>query len=721
MHNLDLGLCKHFWMQTLVDGDLVDSKNLSLCKSILQETTYPTGITRISPDLGSTSGGTPTAAGWSILSRYIMPVLLASSWSVHLHNSEQKMFHSTKKKMVKQGLLAAAASSAANPAIASTSASEPTPTTSDSSQFPTNAQSSAPLDKSRKGKGKAKQKDDKEPKKDKEPEYTKAVSLVTMLEASLVLALACRLAHARIIDETRINLLHRSLVAFATLIASEIESTWIPYNFHIALHIADHIRRHGPAWAFWSYPQERSYGLMKRIRTNKHRGGELEHTMHTRSEDRHRIKAILESTPVTPLSRILRDSIGSEEITKIPAPAHGESQGREESEGTDSDEVGSDNDEPQECMVTLSIADLRRICALANRDRDSGQALFVPIINYSGTSPQLVLDTQAYFVPKLSVGEFTLRPRSKRHGPRSDPSACFVSTATGPRLAQFHSVLRLPYFDERMREQHKRYAVVRVLDVVAWPNGPGFSSSTWNELGYLAAQPSSGVRTILDIDSVLGPAIVLPGSHMFSGRDGVVATMRQVRRAANPSTHPYITSTLTAAPLDHHSCPTRGVSPAFPTPSSPAACLAQVLRPNIQVRTPAGRFIEIVPCDPVRITLALGWIHTSEGGNRPIVVPFCLLTPLPPAPPAVSPLFRFSSPAFTRVSSCASTPFLHLSCASPSIQAESEACGAHRSRSISLARAKSLRPSPARVCPINNLTSARSSNARDSVNGIPSA
>ncbi|CAD6933271.1 unnamed protein product [Tilletia laevis] len=530
MHNLDLGLCKHFWMQTLVDGDLVDSKNLSLCKSILQETTYPTGITRISPDLGSTSGGTPTAAGWSILSRYIMPVLLASSWSVHLHNSEQKMFHSTKKKMVKQGLLAAAASSAANPAIASTSASEPTPTTSDSSQFPTNAQSSAPLDKSRKGKGKAKQKDDKEPKKDKEPEYTKAVSLVTMLEASLVLALACRLAHARIIDETRINLLHRSLVAFATLIASEIESTWIPYNFHIALHIADHIRRHGPAWAFWSYPQERSYGLMKRIRTNKHRGGELEHTMHTRSEDRHRIKAILESTPVTPLSRILRDSIGSEEITKIPAPAHGESQGREESEGTDSDEVGSDNDEPQECMVTLSIADLRRICALANRDRDSGQALFVPIINYSGTSPQLVLDTQAYFVPKLSVGEFTLRPRSKRHGPRSDPSACFVSTATGPRLAQFHSVLRLPYFDERMREQHKRYAVVRVLDVVAWPNGPGFSSSTWNELGYLAAQPSSGVRTILDIDSVLGPAIVLPGSHMFSGRDGVVATMVQTTR-----------------------------------------------------------------------------------------------------------------------------------------------------------------------------------------------
>ncbi|KAE8252880.1 hypothetical protein A4X03_0g6048 [Tilletia caries] len=606
MHNLDLGLCKHFWMQTCVDGSLIDSKDLQICKTILQETTYPTGITRISPDLGQTSGGTPTAAGWSILSQYIMPVLLASSWATLLQTSAQKTFHSKKKKMVKEGLAAIAASSASNlvspelagnaststsihaPAIASSSTLTPTrapPTSthapaiaSSSTLTPTRAPPTSTLApavassstltptraaavRSRARHGKPRKGKEPEPPKEKEPEFTKSVPIASILEASLVLARACRLAHGRIIEEPQITVLHMSLVTFATLIATQIGSPWVTYNYHIALHIADHIRRHGPAWAYWSYPQERSYGLMKRIRTNKHRGGELEHTMHTRSEDRHRIMAVLESMPVTPLSRILRGIIRAEAGTEAgpeAGPDAGSGGGpqstgllpdesglRDEGDNGDGDESGvrddGDNGDDNDATsdpdgnstdrpITLSIADLQRICSLANQHRNEGQALFVPLFDYTGRTRQLALDSSAYYVAKLAVGEFVLRPRNKRHGPRSDPSACFVSTPTGSRLAHFHSIVRLPYFDERLREQFKEYAVVYILDAIAWPASPGLSSPTWNQLGYLAARSRSGVRTIIKIDNILGPAIVLPGSRILDDQDGVIATMVQTTK-----------------------------------------------------------------------------------------------------------------------------------------------------------------------------------------------
>ncbi|CAD6903355.1 unnamed protein product [Tilletia caries] len=107
------------------------------------------------------------------------------------------------------------------------------------------------------------------------------------------------------------------------------------------------------------------------------------------------------------------------------------------------------------------------------------------------------------------------------------PSACFVSTATGPRLAHFQAVIRLPYIDEHLQERFKQYVVASLLDTVSWPNGYAFSSTVWRDLGHLAAVYGSGTRTIVDIDSVLGPAIVFPGSHMLDSWNGVVATLAQ--------------------------------------------------------------------------------------------------------------------------------------------------------------------------------------------------
>ncbi|CAD6892610.1 unnamed protein product [Tilletia caries] len=268
---------------------------------------------------------------------------------------------------------------------------------------------------------------------------------------------------------------------------------------------------------------------MKRIRTNKHRGGELEHTMHTRSEDRHRIMALLEAMPVTPLSRILRDSIRSEKAT---GPSSSTRRIRSEREGQDGDTGDNAEDDvdggeldTSETVVSLSNADMQRVCALANKDRNAGQARFVPCFDYNGRIPELVIDSTATSVARLSVGEFILRPRNQRYGIRSDPSACFVSTPGGPRLARFCSVVQIPYVDLRLQDRFKDYAVVEILDALDWQDGLGLSSSTWKELGYLAARSASAIRTIVDIDDVLGPAIVLPGTRIFGLPDSIIATM----------------------------------------------------------------------------------------------------------------------------------------------------------------------------------------------------
>ncbi|KAE8259243.1 hypothetical protein A4X13_0g1146 [Tilletia indica] len=526
MHNLDLGLCKHFWTQTLIDGKLIDPTGLQICKEVLQTTTYPIGVTRINPELGHTSGGTPTAAGWSVLSQYVLPILTASSWSILLLASATKTFHTSKVRMVKKGL-------STDASLPSTTHNVVAPDAGTAPQHPSSTMASsastsaATLRSKRARKG-----------KEKEPEFTKAVSLVSMLEASLALALACRLAHSRVVDEGQLNSLHESLKTFVTINATEIDPMWCPYNFHIALHIAEQVRRHGPAWAFWSYPQERSYGLMKRIKTNRHRGGELEHTMHTRSEDRHRIVSLLEATPITPLSRILKNTIMTEKEkdplskrTRQPSrdnePAQGDHrdiQDDVESDIADSDASGDDTGgEP----VTLTNSDLQQICVLANRDRNLGQPLFVPCYNYNSHRTELIFDSAATSISRLTVGEFVLRPRTRQHGPRSDPSACIVATSRGQRVAYFQAVIRLRYNDVRSQERSRQYVIVHLLDPVIWRDGPGLSSATWGRLGYLAARPASLTRAIVDVDNVLGPAIVFPGSRILGVQGSVIATMVQ--------------------------------------------------------------------------------------------------------------------------------------------------------------------------------------------------
>ncbi|CAD6982903.1 unnamed protein product, partial [Tilletia controversa] len=63
MHALDLGLCRHFWTDTLTAGGLLKGPDLKRCQALLAATTYPAGMTKISTTLGDTGEGSPTAHG----------------------------------------------------------------------------------------------------------------------------------------------------------------------------------------------------------------------------------------------------------------------------------------------------------------------------------------------------------------------------------------------------------------------------------------------------------------------------------------------------------------------------------------------------------------------------------------------------------------------------------------------------------------------------------
>ncbi|KAE8226886.1 hypothetical protein CF319_g590 [Tilletia indica] len=252
MHLLDLGLGRHTWMETLIGGKLLKGEELERSQEVLGETTYPSGLTRISPLLGNPSGGTPTSAGWSVLTRYLLPVLLVAAWRGLLLGSGVKTFSTTKRKLYarrdeldEEGQMIYVPFDDGGPNAHDENGPPP-------ASMSSHANPSASGQPNSTGQSAA--------------QFTREVRLINLLDATLQLAAASRLAHAHRLDAQQLMNLHEHLCTYVRIIATEINPAWTTYNFHIALHVADQIREHGPPRAYWSYPQERSYGIMKRPR-----------------------------------------------------------------------------------------------------------------------------------------------------------------------------------------------------------------------------------------------------------------------------------------------------------------------------------------------------------------------------------------------------------------------------------------------------------------------
>ncbi|CAD6982951.1 unnamed protein product, partial [Tilletia controversa] len=268
-------------------------------------------MTKISTTLGDTGGGSPTAHGWSTLSRYLLPLLLALSWSES--GEQEKVFSSTKRTVTS----------------------------------------------STKGKGKAKAPrgrcQEEEPVSEEEEDNSSMAS-----ETDNEKGQDTKPPRKR----KKLDKLHEHLSDLVKIFATDLHPRWLTYNYHIVLHIADQIRLHGPPRAYWAYPSERLYGLMKQIKTNRHRNGQIEFSLISRTDDRHRVATALENLPPLPL------------VTTMRAIIKGESRqgAKTMDDETDQGFTSSRTAKP----MRLTLPQLAAVCSIANRSRPADSQPLIP-------------------------------------------------------------------------------------------------------------------------------------------------------------------------------------------------------------------------------------------------------------------------------------------------------------------------------------------------------
>ncbi|CAD6961543.1 unnamed protein product, partial [Tilletia caries] len=355
--------------------------------------------TKISTTLGDTGGGSPTAHGWSTLSRYLLPLLLALSWSES--GEQEKVFSSTKRTVTS----------------------------------------------STKGKGKAKAPrgrcQEEEPVSEEEEDNSSMAS-----ETDNEKGQDTKPPRKR----KKLDKLHEHLSDLVKIFATDLHPRWLTYNYHIVLHIADQIRLHGPPRAYWAYPSERLYGLMKQIKTNRHRNGQIEFSLISRTDDRHRVATALENLPPLPL------------VTTMRAIIKGESRqgAKTMDDETDQGFTSSRTAKP----MRLTLPQLAAVCSIANRSRPADSQ---PLIPLAASTP----------------------------GRREN-----VANNMATRLNRIdHS-----FFEEAAQTMiHNTYAQIKVLQHQDWPDRHLFSDSMWTELGYMLAtrdDPQDAVISVEDIASV---------------------------------------------------------------------------------------------------------------------------------------------------------------------------------------------------------------------------
>ncbi|KAE8240508.1 hypothetical protein A4X13_0g7766 [Tilletia indica] len=489
MHALDLGLCKHFWTETLTAGGLLKGPDLKRCQKLLSTIKYPTGVTKVSVTLGDTGGGSPTAHGWSVLSRYILPLMLALSWS-DVDETEKRF--SSKKRTVTGRRQAKGKKGKGKvrhkpPSVSSSSSDDDGSITSDDDADELAGPSSSPRKRKRIAKSRKTTRT-----------FSTMVSLKRLVEASLHLAHATRLGHAFILSEAQLDKLHSHLSDFVKIIATDLHPKWTSYNYHIVLHIADQIRLHGPPRTYWAYPSERLYGLMKQVKTNRHRNGEIEFSLLSRTDDRHRVATVVSNLPPNPLAIALRTLIEGEQ-------QHG---------AQIADELNPlSATSSRTKSFQLSSIQAEAVCELANKKRPADSDPLVSLSLSTAGKRENVINHTATRIDRLKVKNTVLAPKSTSSSPSSDPGACIVQVGTEKRMARYKSAFRHSFFEESAGKMVTyTYAEVQVHDNLPWPDHDLFSDSMWTELGYIMSDGSQHRTLVLNSEDIVCAALTVDAS-----------------------------------------------------------------------------------------------------------------------------------------------------------------------------------------------------------------
>ncbi|KAE8216964.1 hypothetical protein CF319_g8831 [Tilletia indica] len=526
MHALDLGLCRHFWMDTLTGGGLLKGSNLKQCQELLSVTTYPAGMTKMSLTLGDTGGGTPTAHGWSVLSRYLLPLLLALTWS-QLTETEIT-FSSTKRTVTGNDKTKTKGKKGPKQRIPSASENDDTMTSEASG-----------MEDDEPGPSRQRKRKRVVEKSKKTKTFSTSISLARLVEASLHLAHAARLAHAFILIEPQVAKLDTHLSDFVKILGSDLHQKWLTYNYHIVLHVADQIRLHGPPRAYWAYPSERLYGLMKQVcssdfvignpnihlfvylpyhssslqvRTNRQRNGEVEFSLLSRTDDRHRVATVVNNLPPAPLALALKSII--------------EGQRNQGGKGMADEDPFSAIQPRSKKTITLSLDQLVAVCAIANSKRPSGYDPLIPLAASTSARPDNVASHTATRLDRITVRNTTLAAKSTSPSPTSDPSSCIIRIGSSRRAARFEFGFSHTFFEEYAGKMITyTYAQVRVLDDVPWPEHALFGNGMWNELGYIFASRSNVKTMIVSTDDIVCAALTVDTSSISWSEEGTVVAI----------------------------------------------------------------------------------------------------------------------------------------------------------------------------------------------------
>ncbi|CAD6885249.1 unnamed protein product [Tilletia caries] len=395
MHALDLGLCRHFWTDTLTAGGLLKGPDLKRCQALLAATTYPAGMTKISTTLGDTGGGSPTAHGWSTLSRYLLPLLLALSWSES--GEQEKVFSSTKRTVTS----------------------------------------------STKGKGKAKA------------------------------------PRGRCQEEEPVSEEEEDNSSMASETDNEKGQDTKP-------------------------PRKR-----KKIKTNRHRNGQIEFSLISRTDDRHRVATALENLPPLPL------------VTTMRAIIKGESRqgAKTMDDETDQGFTSSRTAKP----MRLTLPQLAAVCSIANRSRPADSQPLIPLAASTPGRRENVANNMATRLNRIDVRNSTLSPKGPAHAATSDPSFCVVRFGGQKRLANFLYAFKHSLFEEAAQTMiHNTYAQIKVLQHQDWPDRHLFSDSMWTELGYMLATRDDPQDAVISVEDIASVALTVNTASIGWTRPGTI-------------------------------------------------------------------------------------------------------------------------------------------------------------------------------------------------------
>ncbi|SPO23113.1 uncharacterized protein UTRI_01791 [Ustilago trichophora] len=94
MHAVHLGLCKRFWHRFLIEHCNDIGKRLPEAQSVIANALLPTSVQGPNKQIGSKSGGNPTAEQWDVLFRVLLPFVLMQLWTTSLsgNNNEKLTF-----------------------------------------------------------------------------------------------------------------------------------------------------------------------------------------------------------------------------------------------------------------------------------------------------------------------------------------------------------------------------------------------------------------------------------------------------------------------------------------------------------------------------------------------------------------------------------------------------------------------------------------------------